>query len=174
MNEVQAQRVKAVRPRVCSVCRRTINAGDTYEKYTVTDEYGAVLRIKSCLKHENDEETDTMTRAMHRIKVGELREMYPPNDGTGYNGFDRMKDDEIAAANAPAFERDAKARIPDPEQRVEPRKHQEMTPGERVNKEVGDLAFDLWSLSPTGSHPLSDWAQLAIALHAAGWRKTGE
>lgn len=83
MGQVQAIRVRAVRPRICGVCRRTINPGDVYERFVITDPVSGMQRvIKGCLNHEDDDpETDTRTTAMRRLTVKQLEEMYPPAEG---------------------------------------------------------------------------------------------
>ena len=75
-------RVRAVRPRVCTVCRRRIEAGDVYKRFTVTDQFGVVVIHKACLHHDTDTaETDTRTRAMKRLTIDELEKLYPPREG---------------------------------------------------------------------------------------------
>lgn len=146
---MQAQRVRAVRPRICTVCRRMIAAGDLYDKFTVTDEYGVVVRYKSCLNHEDDEDTDTHTRMIKRVEIGELKKMYPP-------------------LPEPAFERDAKERVPDPEQRI---KGLDPAEAPQLPREIADLAMDIWLAGPQDGTPLEVASKLAVELHKRGWRK---
>jgi hypothetical protein len=157
MKIVDAKKVRAVRPRICTVCRRTINAGDVYDRFTEVDDFGARKIHKSCLQHGDDSpEYDTPTRLMERVKVNQLNEDHPP----------MPLDSEPQTVDT--------GRKVDPAQTVEPR---EMTEAEKLNKELGDLAFDLWQASPYRSmsnNNLLIWARVAQELHKKGWRKNGD
>jgi hypothetical protein len=62
--------VRAVRPRVCTVCRRTISPGDRYVRSVRMDVHGVFSIEKICLYHGTDPEVEMTSEELAMVLYG--------------------------------------------------------------------------------------------------------